>query len=52
MVSTFPIKGNPTFSNIPKSLPKNPLDCPILCNCVFHNFILADEAFVKSFMKL
>ena len=29
MVSTFPIKGNPTFSNDHKSQPKNPLDCPI-----------------------
>ena len=31
-LSTFPIKGNPVFSNSPKSLPKNPPDCPILCN--------------------
>ena len=23
-LSTFPIKGNPVFSNGPKSLPKNP----------------------------
>ena len=30
--STCPIKGNPVFSNGPKSLPKNPPDCPILCN--------------------
>ena len=29
---TFPIKGNPVFSNDPKSLPKNPPNCPILCN--------------------
>ena len=29
---TFLIKGNPVFSNGPKNLPKNPLDCPILCN--------------------
>ena len=28
----FPIKGNPVFSNDPKSLPKNHSDCPILCN--------------------
>ena len=26
------IKGNPTFSNGPKSLPKNPPDCLILRN--------------------
>ena len=28
----FPIKGNPVFSNGPKSLPKNPPDCPVSCN--------------------
>ena len=31
-LSTFPIKGNPGSSNAPKSLPKNPPDCPIFCN--------------------
>ena len=31
-LSTFFIKGNPFFSNSSKSQPKNPLDCPILCN--------------------
>ena len=31
-LSTFLIKGNPGFSNGPKSLPKNPPDCPILCS--------------------
>ena len=30
--STFPIKGTPVFSDGPKSLPKRPADCPILCN--------------------
>ena len=30
-LSAFPIKGNPVFSNGPKSLPKNPPDYPILC---------------------
>ena len=29
-LSTFPIKGNPAFSDDSKSLPKNPPDCPIL----------------------
>ena len=47
-LSTFPIKGNPVFSNGPKGLPKNPPDCPILCNWVFDNFILAEELFVKA----
>ena len=42
------MKGNPVFSNGPKSLPKNPLDCPILCNSVFDNFILDDERFAKA----
>ena len=31
-LSTFPMKGNPVFSNGPKSLPENLPDCPILCN--------------------
>ena len=31
-LGTFPIKGNPVFSNGPKSLPKNHPDCFILCN--------------------
>ena len=31
-VKTFFIKSNPDFSNGPKSLPKNPAYCPILCN--------------------
>ena len=45
---TFPIKGNPVFSSDPKSLPKNPPDCPILCNWVFDNFILTEELFAKA----
>ena len=47
-LSTFPIKGNPVFSNGPKSLPKNPPGCPILCNWVFDNFILAEELFAEA----
>ena len=46
-LSTFFIKGNPFFSDGPKSLPKNLPDCPILCNCIFDNFTLADELFAK-----
>ena len=42
----FP-KDNPGFSNVPKSLPKNPSDCSILCNWVFGNFILAYEPFAE-----
>ena len=48
--STFPIKGNPVFNNGPKSL--NPPDCPILCNWVFDNFILAEELLVKALQSL
>ena len=29
---TFFIKGKPVFSNGPKSVPKNPPDCSVLCN--------------------
>ena len=51
-LSTFFIKGNPVFSNGPKSLPKNPPDWAILCNRVFDNFILANEPFAKTFPSL
>ena len=48
-LSTFPIKGNPVFSNGPKGLPKKLPDySSILCNWVFESFILADEVFRKS----
>ena len=33
-LSIFPIKSNLVFINGPKSLTKNPPDCPILCNRV------------------
>ena len=38
-LSTFHIKGNPVFRNGPKSLPKNPPDCTILCNWAFDSFM-------------
>ena len=47
-LSIFLIKDNPLFSNNPECLPKIPPDCPILCLCVFDNFILADEPLVKA----
>ena len=47
-LSTFFIKGNPDFSNGPKILPRNLPNCPILCNWVIDNFILAEELFVKA----
>ena len=50
--NTFFIKDNPVFSNIPKRLPKNPLDCLILCNCAFVHFILAEEVFKKALQSL
>ena len=52
VLSIFFIKGKPVFSNGPRSLPKNPPDCLILCNWVFGNFILADKLFVKALRKL
>ena len=51
-VSTFFIIGNPIFSIGPKSLPKNPPDCPILSNRFFVNFILADQPFAKDLQSL
>ena len=47
-LTTLFIKGNTVFSNYSKSLSKNPLDCPILCNWVFDDFILAEELFAKA----
>ena len=46
-LSTFFIKGKPVLRNGPKSPPKNPRDCPILCNRVFDSFILAGVLFAK-----
>ena len=47
-LSISSIKGKPVLSNGPRSIPKNPPDCPILCNWVFYNFVLADELFIKA----
>ena len=47
-LSSFLIKGNSVFSNGPRSLPKNPPDCPILDNWVFDSFIFANELFAKA----
>ena len=46
-LSTFFIKGNPSFNNGSKCLPKSPPDCHVLCNLVFDKFRLADEPFGK-----
>ena len=43
----FFIKGNSFFSNGHKST-KKPPDCPILCNWVFDDFMLANEPFAKG----
>ena len=45
--STFPIKDNLVFKNVPKSFSKNPCDCPFLCNWAFESFISAEELFAK-----
>ena len=46
--STFFIKVNHIFSNGHNSLPKYFLDCRILYNRVFGNFILPEELFAKA----
>ena len=51
-LSTVPIKGSPVFSNGPKSLPKNPPACPMLCNWVFDNFILDKILLAKALRSL
>ena len=47
-LSTFFVKDKPVFSDGSKSLSRNPPDCPILCNWVFENFILAEEPFANA----
>ena len=51
-LSAFLFKGNLVFSNGPKSLPRNPSDCPILYNWVFDNCLLAEELFAKALRSL
>ena len=51
-LSTFYIRENLVFSNGPNSLHRNLLDCPILCNWIFDNFILVDEPFAKALQSL
>ena len=51
-LSTFSIKDNPVFDNVPKGLPKNPPDCTIVCNWVFDNFTLANKLFAKALRSL
>ena len=50
--STLFIKRKSVFSNGLWNLPKNFPDCPILCNWVFGNFVLADELFAKVLRSL
>ena len=49
---TFFIKSKQACNNGPKSLPKNPPDCPFLCHWIFDNFMLADELFAKALKSL
>ena len=42
VLSTFFIKDKLVFSDGPRNLPKNRLDCLILCSCLLDKFILAD----------
>ena len=42
VLSIFFIKDKLVFSNGPKNVPKNGLDCLILCKCLLEKFILAD----------
>ena len=51
-LNTFFIRGTPVFSNGPKGLPKNLLDCPIIRKWGFDNSILAEETFAKRLQSL
>ena len=52
VLNTFLIKGKPTFSNVPSSLPKNLPDCMLLDSSVFDNFILPDDNYLRKFYKV
>ena len=52
MFSVFFIKGKSVFSNGLRNLPKNSLDCLILFNWIFDDFLLADELFAKVLRSL
>ena len=45
------IKGKPVFNNGPRSLPRNPSDCPILDNWAFDSLILTDQLFSKDLQR-
>ena len=47
LIITF-IKGNPVFSNGPRSIPRNPADCITLDDWDFDSLISLDEWFAKS----
>ena len=51
-LSTFFSKREPVYSNGSKIILENSPDCPILCNWVFDNFILADDPFAKALRSL
>ena len=46
------LKANQVFSNAPRNLSINPLNCTILDSQIFENFILADELFAKALQIL
>ena len=48
---TFFINGNPVFSNKPRSLTRNPIDCIILDNWVFDNLISVDDLLAKALRR-
>ena len=47
-VSIFFTKGKPVVGNDPRTPPRNHCNCTILDNCIFDNFILADELFTNA----
>ena len=46
---TFFINGNPVFSNVPRSLPRNPPNCTMYC--VFDDLISVDDLLAKAFQR-
>ena len=50
-LSKLSVMDNPVFIKDPKRQPKKNLDFPILWNCIFDNFILADEPFAKALRR-
>ena len=52
VLSTLAVKGQAGFSNVPRSISRNPPNCTILDSWGFEIFIFAEELFAKAIRNL